>query len=221
MTAGSAIHAPSSPHAPLAHSESSLQPRHALSSQIGAPISQSAGVTHCTQEPVMESQTIWSGNRAHSAESVQPSHTSVVPLQTGAADAQPFFEQLGTTHWLSTHASPAVQLRGSPSMPACVQSARSRQQTAGFGFVHATTAATIVVYNRDFIPRLPAIDDANERGRGECECEKCAMRRLSAGISRSCVEARGAGPKLDMPRAETRMVMWPPARSSNRRSPTP
>jgi hypothetical protein len=55
-------------------------------------------------------------------ESVQPSQTSVVMLQTGVAAWQPVIEQLGTTHWFSTHARPAAQSRISEN-PAASQSA--------------------------------------------------------------------------------------------------
>lgn len=108
----SATHAPSSPQAPDAHSESSRHVRHTFASQIGAAVGQSVlaahsihtpelvlqtGVgetqspfaTHCTQPPELVLQTGASAKREHSAESVHGSQTSVVTLQTGAAAAQP------------------------------------------------------------------------------------------------------------------------------------
>jgi hypothetical protein len=80
--------------------------------------------------------------REHWLDSLQPSQTSVVMLQTGIAAMQPVIAQLGSTHWWSTHASPVAH-DWRPSNPFALQSASSRQHTAGFARVHAARVSAI------------------------------------------------------------------------------
>jgi hypothetical protein len=151
-----------------------VQPRQAVDSQIGLDAGQSEGATHSTHPPDPVSQTDVLGNRMHSSELVQPSQTSVVVLQTGAVAGQPAIAQLGTSHWCSTHARPAAQLRTS-EIPTSEQSAASRQHTAGLGFVQATRPNNRTQAN--FIPDPPT---------------GCVISQLSAVPGKCCARARAS-----------------------------